>query len=114
MLCCVAAAFAQSNDGSISGRILDQDNVVSGAPIEAKNIQTGAVFKTTSRTNGNYDLEQLPPGKYELTIGVAGFEKSNATVQPAQGVTVDCSFSTGLSVGNTGRRRYIQPDRATL
>jgi hypothetical protein len=52
IFCCVAA-FAQAGRGNISGRVLDQDQAVGGAPIEAKNVQTGTVYKTISARNGS-------------------------------------------------------------
>src|SRR5262245_27802827 len=84
LLSCVAGALAQSSHGTISGRVLDQDQAVAGAPIEAKNIQTGTVYKATSSANGSYSIEEVPSGKYEVMITVAGFEKKDATVQASQ------------------------------
>src|ERR1700731_788296 len=62
---CVAAslfvyafpAFAQDERGAITGTVTDQNGaVVSGAAIQAKNVGTGAVYKTTSSAAGNYKL----------------------------------------------------------
>jgi hypothetical protein len=102
LLCCVAAALAQSGGGTISGRVLDQDQAVAGAPIEAKNIQTGTVYKAIRSANGSFTVERLPPGNYEVTISVDGFEKRDATVQPSQISSVDFHFQPDFQLGTLG------------
>ena len=86
------AAFAQGESGSITGVVTDQDGVVvSGAQIQAKNLKTGALYKTASSTTGNYTLEQLPAGTYELANPVMGlnFRKENVVVQASQTLRLD-------------------------
>jgi hypothetical protein len=102
LLCCVAAALAQSDRGAISGRVFDKEQAVAGAPIEAKYIQTGTIYKATSSANGSYSIEQLPPGNYQVTIGVDGFEKKDATVQPALISSVDFHFQPDFQLGTLG------------
>jgi len=101
LLCCVAA-LAQSDRGKIGGRILDQDRAVGAAPIEAKNIQTGIVYKAASSANGSYSIEELPPGNYEVIISVAGFEKKDVTVQAAQTSSADFQFQPDFQLGTLG------------
>jgi hypothetical protein len=101
-LCCVAAGLGQSGRGTISGRVLDQDQAVAGAPIEAKHIQTGTVYKASSFLNGRYSIEEVPPGKYEVTISVGGFEKKETTVQSAQTSSVDFRFQPDFQLGTLG------------
>jgi hypothetical protein len=62
-----SAAFAQDS-GSITGKILDTfGEPVSGASIQAKNAASGAPYKATSKATGEYALDGLPPGAYELS-----------------------------------------------
>ena len=76
VLLAASAAFAQSDRGTITGTISDQTGaVVAGAPIEVKNVETGALFQAASSATGNYTLAQLPVGTYELTVGVPGFAR---------------------------------------
>jgi hypothetical protein len=98
----VACAFAQSDPGTIHGIVLDQHHGVAGAPVEAKNAQTGAIYKTTSLAGGTYSLEQLAAGQYEITVGVAGFEKNTVTVQPAQVASADFHFQPDFQLGTLG------------
>ena len=63
-----SAVFAQSDRGTITGTISDPAGaVVANTPIEAKNLQTGAVYTAASSTTGNYTLSQIPTGTYEIT-----------------------------------------------
>src|SRR5215467_12834149 len=55
--------------GSISGTVVDpQGAVVSGASVQAKNVETGAVFSTTSDNSGLFRLNLLPAGTYNVGI----------------------------------------------
>ncbi|MCU1337581.1 MAG: hypothetical protein JWO19_3162 [Bryobacterales bacterium] len=69
-------ALAQSDRGTITGTISDPAGaLVPGAPVEARNVETGAVYDAASSATGNYTLAQLPTGNYELSVTVAGFKK---------------------------------------
>ena len=96
-----AAAFAQSDRGTITGTIADPAGaVVASAPIEAKNVDTGAVYQAASTETGNFTLVQLPAGNYELTVTVPGFKKSvrqNILVQVAQTLRVDVTLEVGAT-----------------
>jgi hypothetical protein len=66
-------ALSQQNGSGIFGLVSDQAaRLVANAPIEAKNVETGAKFETDSGETGLYKLNGLPPGTYELSISVTG------------------------------------------
>ena len=68
--------------------------------IEAKQLETGSVFPTTSTDTGNYTLTQLPVGPYEITATLTGFKKfvrSGLTVQVAQTMRIDIPLEIGAS-----------------
>src|SRR3984957_3658345 len=70
------AAFAQTDRGTITGTITDPAGaVVPNAPVEARNVDTGAVYSGASSATGNFTIAQLPVGTYELSVTVAGFKK---------------------------------------
>src|SRR5215469_13777932 len=70
------AGRAQSDRGTITGAVSDPAGaVVANAPIQAKHLETGAVYGAATSATGNYTLSQLPTGTYELTISVQGFKK---------------------------------------
>src|SRR6202051_4023460 len=92
-------AFAQGDRGTITGTIADPAGaVVASAAIEARNIETGAVYQTQSTNTGNYTLAQLPAGSYEMSVSVPGFKKyvrQGLTVEVAQDVRIDVGPEIG-------------------
>jgi hypothetical protein len=79
-------ALAQDKTGAIAGSITDQDGaVVSGAVLQAKNLNTGATRKTTSSASGAYAFEQLPSGSYEVSIPQLGLRFRAQTVTVEEG-----------------------------
>src|SRR5580704_14306836 len=69
------AAFAQSNQGTITGTVSDPTGaVVPNASIDVKNIGTGVVYRGGTSSSGNY-LVSVPAGNYEITVNVMGFKK---------------------------------------
>jgi len=95
------AAYGQSDRGTITGTVSDPAGaVVANAPIEAKLLETGAVYQAASSATGNYTLSQLPTGTYELTISVPGFKKfvrQNLVLPVAQTLRIDVSLEVGSS-----------------
>ena len=71
-----ASLYSQGGRGTLTGTVSDPTGaVVPGAPIQAKNVETGAVYDATTSTTGNYTFSQLPVGTYEVVVSVAGFKK---------------------------------------
>jgi len=95
-----ASASAQTDGGAITGKVLDFDGrIVNGAPVEAKSVATGAVFKTTTAA-GIYTLTPLPAGTYEVSVGVGQFERKTSIVQAGQTLNVDFRLTpAGLGIG---------------
>lgn len=94
-------ATAQLETGVLSGTVSDPSGaVVSGATVTAKNLGTGLTRTITSSSNGSYTLVNLPPGRYEITVGTPGFDTFKQTVDVTVGgrTTVDAA----LKVGTTG------------
>ncbi len=102
VVCALAsAAFAQSDRGTITGTVSDPAGaVVANAPLEAKQLETGAVYQAASSATGNYTLSQLPTGTYELTVAVPGFKKfvrQNLFLPVAQTLRIDVMLEVGSS-----------------
>jgi hypothetical protein len=93
------AAFGQSDRGTITGTVADPAGaVVANAPIQARNVETGAQYEAATSNTGNFTIPQLPAGTYELTVSVPGFKKytrQNLTMQVAQVVRVDIVIEVG-------------------
>ncbi len=87
------ATFAQSDRGTITGTVKDPaDAVVAGATINAKNLATGAEYKTVATETGNYTLSALPAGSYELRIEASSFKRFLS-----QGVQVQVNQTTRIN-----------------
>lgn len=96
---CTVSLFAQAGAGTITGIISDPTGaVIAGAPIEAKNVETGAIYRATSTETGNYTLPQLPAGRYELSLSVMGFKKydrQNLSLAVTQVMRLDIPLEVG-------------------
>ena len=102
LLCVVAgAAWGQTDRGTITGTIVDPAGaVLSAAPIELRNAETGAVYQAESSATGNYTLPQIPTGNYEMSVSVAGFKRfvrQNIALGVAQTLRVDIALEVGLA-----------------
>jgi hypothetical protein len=98
-LALAAVVFAQGERGAITGEVADPGGaVIASAMVQAKHIETGTVYDTTTTNTGNYTLGQLPVGTYEVTVTVPGFKKYTRTglgVQVAAIVRVDVLLEVG-------------------
>src|SRR5881409_2094775 len=102
------AGFAQSDRGTITGTVSDATGaVIPGVAIEAKNVQTGAVYQAGSSETGNYTLAQLPAGTYEVSATLPGFRRfvrTGVIVSVATVLRIDVT----LEVGTTGRAVTVE------
>lgn len=80
-LCCfVLPLCGQDSRGTLLGRVLDQsDAVVGGAAVEAKNVDTGVRFTSTTNKSGDYIFPLLVPGSYSVKVESAGFKTYTRT-----------------------------------
>ena len=107
-------AYAQSDRGTITGTVSDPTGaMIPSAPIEAKHIETGAVYQIQSSNTGNYTVGQLPAGMYQITVSAPGFKqyvRTGITVQVAQTLRVDIK----LEVGNISETVSVNADAPLL
>jgi Carboxypeptidase regulatory-like domain len=70
-----AFVHGQTFRGAISGSVTDQTGaVLSGAHVRAENQDTGLVRELTTGSNGDFALQDLPLGKYTVTVSQTGFQ----------------------------------------
>jgi hypothetical protein len=66
--------FAQTNAGSLSGRVSDGSGAaLPGVTLTATNASTGFNRTVISETDGSYRFASLPIGTYDVTADLAGF-----------------------------------------
>src|SRR5215813_2372137 len=96
-----AAAFAQSDRGTITGTVSDATGaVIPGVAIEARNVQTGALYQAGSSETGNFTLAQLPAGTYEFSASLPGFKKfirTGIVVSVATVLRIDATLDVGAA-----------------
>ena len=94
-----ASLWAQTFRGTILGTVTDQSGaVVTGANVEAKNVDTGLSRVTQTSADGSYSLPELPIGTYNLTVSQTGFQTfvaSGVVVNVATERRVDAALKTG-------------------
>jgi hypothetical protein len=96
---CALVVSGQTDRGTLTGIVTDPAGaVVAGAPVEARNSNTGATYPTVTSGTGNYTLGQLPVGTYEISVSAPGFKKAvRAGIQVTTATTFRVDF--GLEVG---------------
>ncbi|MFB3826942.1 MAG: carboxypeptidase regulatory-like domain-containing protein [Bryobacteraceae bacterium] len=95
----VCAAIAQSDRGTITGRVLDPAAaVIPSAKIDAVNQATQVKYAGSTNETGVYVIPQLPAGRYDVAVEAAGFSRylrKNVEVNVAQTVTLNVTLAVG-------------------
>jgi len=101
LLLLATTALAQDiTSGTIQGTVSDeQDAVVPGATVEARNIATNFTRSFTTDSDGRFTLLALPPGRYVVSVTKQGFSKLN---QENVDVTVGRLVSLNISLKVSG------------
>ncbi|HEY0546561.1 MAG TPA: TonB-dependent receptor [Pyrinomonadaceae bacterium] len=104
LLGCAGATFAQSqaNAADLGGFVRDQAGaVVAGATVTVRNTGTNLTRTATTNDEGFYQIVNLPPGMYEVTVEAANFKKA---VLPQVKLTVGqrADIDVPLEIGGIG------------
>jgi len=103
---CTNAAFgqAQSNAADLQGFVRDPSGaVVVGATVSVRNAATNFSREATTNDDGYYQITNLPPGSYEITVEASGFSKGripSVTLTVGQRADLDIPLTVG-EVGAT-------------
>ncbi len=111
---------AQVAGATLTGTITDaQGGAVVGAKVSARNGATGVVSETTTNASGAYNIVNLIPADYEVSISSPGFSTAVSKVTLTVGAKQELSLS--LKVGEisqtveiTGAAPIIETTNATL
>ncbi|MBV9742848.1 MAG: carboxypeptidase regulatory-like domain-containing protein, partial [Acidobacteriia bacterium] len=95
----VAGLWAQTVDGTLSGRITSADgNPVSNAAITVTNIQSNTSQKALTGADGAFSISALPPGSYKVDVESAGYKRSsqqNVELTATGPATVNITLEAG-------------------
>lgn len=102
--CSCAAAFAQATaSASLSGTVLDKNQAaIKGATVSATNKATNQTRTVTTNDNGEYKIDLLPAGSYDIKFSASGFaDLTSENVQVLVGKTnsVDVNMAPGGVTG---------------
>jgi hypothetical protein len=85
---------AQTNNGAISGSIIDSSGgAVADAQIQATSVESHSVYNTVSTSTGAYRFSDLVLGTYNVTVTAPGFRVAEAT-----GVVVQINTTSSLDI----------------
>jgi hypothetical protein len=112
--CLAAFALAQGTTptGSISGTLYDSiGDPIDNNLVQAKNTESGTMFKATTSATGKYTLADLPAGSYEVSAaapGLTAVTKKGVAVQQSQVASLD------LRLGDTTQLNTLGEDRTHI
>lgn len=107
-----AAAFAQST-GSLKGQVTDPTGaVVVNATVTATSEKGQAVTATTNK-QGNYELKNLTPGAYDISVNASGFAKfSSDHLEVAAGTAQ--AFDVSLEIAVAAEKVTVEDTNTQL
>jgi hypothetical protein len=80
---------AHAQQTSIAGTVIDSSGVVvKGADITAKQVNTGAIYKTKSNDDGEYEFPELAAATYSIRAEIRGFAPTEKQVSVPAGETL--------------------------
>jgi hypothetical protein len=116
-----APIFAQSTFGTFVGTVQDQSgSVISGAMITITNLDDNSVRSATTNSAGQYQLLNLPSGRYSISVTSNGFgttKVNDVTLDARQERRVDVSLtlaSVQQSVQVSAEAAAINTENATI
>lgn len=115
------ASVAVGQTASITGRVSDSSGaVVPAASVSARNIATNIESKTVTNDEGYFNLLQLSPGAYTISVEKTGFKsvtEKNLTLVVGQAARINYTLEVGSvseSVQVTDRAVLLDSENATL
>jgi len=94
LLCLSAVATYAQFKASLQGTVVDpQGNAVAAAKVTVTNPSTQVSYDALTNNQGFYRVNELPPGKYKVTVEATGFKTSSS-----EDVVVEAEQPRGFDV----------------
>lgn len=113
--------YAQLSSGSMVGTVTDTTGaIIPGAEVIVRNANTGTTRTGASGSGGTYNIVNLTPGTYNVTVSKAGFQsttKSGVDVQVGGATLANITLSVGSvkqTVTVAASRTGLQTESARL
>lgn len=88
------AALSQTFRGGVTGTVTDASGaVIASAPVRLVSPETGLTRDTTTSSAGEFVFQDLPLGKYDVTVNQSGFETVHVS-----GIVVDAGKVNNLAI----------------
>ncbi|HEV2521892.1 MAG TPA: carboxypeptidase-like regulatory domain-containing protein [Candidatus Acidoferrales bacterium] len=117
---CSVPLHAQVAGATLTGTITDaQGAAVTNAKVSVRDAATGITTETATNSSGVYNLVNLKPAEYDVSVSATGFTTSRTKVTLTVGAVQELSLA--LKVGEmsqivevTGAAPVIETENATL
>src|SRR5438093_10073343 len=110
VLVVASVAAAQTTTAAFQGTVTDTTGaVIPAAQVTASNVETGLKRATMTNEAGRFLLNELPPGSYEMTVTLPGFE---TLVRKGMTLTVgqQANLALVMNVGTIDQRVVVTGD----
>jgi len=106
----VAGVALAANTGAVSGRVIDKKT---GEPlVGASVVVEGTELGNATDLNGQYQIINVPPGKYTVTATTMGYNDQKVTgVQVIQDNTVTVDFKLAVTVIDIGKTVEVTAEK---
>jgi len=116
LLCLLVAALgaaAQVPTGNLRGVVSDPSKaVIAGAAVTVRKKETGVERTATSKSDGDFLVNNLSPGEYEVKVAMTGFKTSVSSVTVQVGDT--SSVEVSLEIGEATETVVISGDSTAV
>ena len=94
VLVCGSQSFAQTYRGALQGTVLDSSGAgVPAAKVTLRGVEVAFERNATSDARGDFRLDDIPPGNYQLVVQAPGFAQALADVRIAVSVVADVTVT---------------------
>src|SRR6266568_8732733 len=127
LLTLIAIAFGSASaqataSASLAGTVGDKNQaVIRGATVTATNKANGLTRTTTTNDNGEYKIDFLPAGRYDIKVNAAGFgdvAAENVELLVGRTNSLDFTMNPGVQTANvtitTGETELVSREKTDI